>query len=253
MLSKYFKIKTDSDEFKDNISTVFEELKEKRVLLYGAGEGFVKLNKKYDFKNKLNITGIADLKFEKNNKNLFKGFKKVSPKNIPNEDFDVILVTNEQSRKIIRYLKEEMRLVNDIKTLFTEKIKDEQINLNYLYKHKFDKTLPKLIKDMKDKKVVIYGAGTFFELMNKYFDFSELNIVAVADKKFEYHKEGETFLGKKVCSINEIEEIKPDYILLATKYYVNLIDKLMKKELHNIKIRPLVKKSFLELIKEVWY
>ncbi len=252
MLSKYFKIKTASDEFSKNLDIIFEELKGKKVLLYGAGDGFVVLNKKYDFKQKLNITGIADLKFEKNNKNLFMGFKKVLPKNIPNEDFDSILITNEQSKKIVKYLKEKLRLNCDIKALFVEEIKDEQINLNYLYKHKFDKTLPKLVKDMKGKKVILYGAGVFLELIKKYFDLSDLNITGVCDKRFNKHAEGETFLGWRVFSVDEAAELNPDYILISTKMYVGLIRSLEPSVLKDKKFRPLLKKSFITLIQEAW-
>ena len=252
MLSKYFKIKTVSDEFKNNMNVLFEELKNKRVLLYGADESFIALNKKFDFKNKFNIIGIADLKFEKDDKNLFKGFKKVAPKNIPNEEFDVVLVTNEQSAKIIKYLKENMRLECDIKALFKEEIKDEQINLNYLYKHKFDKTLPKLIKDMKGKKVIFYGAGVFLELIKKYFDLSGLDVAGVCDKRFNKHAEGETFLGWRVFGVDEAAEFKPDYVLISTKMYIDLVRSLRLGALKDIKMRPLLKKSVFTLINEAW-
>ena len=252
MLSKYFKIKTNTEEFKDNLNILFEELKDKKVLLYGAGEGFVSLDKKYDFKNKFNIVGIADLKFEKDNKGLFNGFKKVSPNDISKEEFDVILITSEQSKKAVKYVKQELRLACDIKALFTEKIKDEQINLNYLYKHKFDKTLPKLVKDMQGKKVVLYGAGAFLELMKKYFDLSGLDVIGVCDKRFDKHEEGETFLDWKAYSVDEVAELKPDYILISTKMYIDLVRSLRNGVLKDIKLRPLLKKSLYTLMKEIW-
>ena len=252
MLSKYFKIKTNTEEFKDNLNILFEELKDKKVLLYGAGDGFVSLDKKYDFKNKFNIVGIADLKFEKDNKGLFNGFKKVSPNDISKEEFDVILITGEQSKKIVKYVKQELRLACDIKALFTEKIKDEQINLNYLYKHKFDKTLPKLVKDMQGKKVVLYGAGAFLELMKKYFDLSGLDVIGVCDKRFDKHEEGETFLDWKAYSVDEVAELKPDYILISTKMYIDLVRSLRNGVLKDIKLRPLLKKSLYTLMKEIW-
>lgn len=252
MLSKYFQIKTESDEFKQNLNVIFEELKGKDIVLYGAGEGFVNLDKKYDFKSKLNIVGISDLKFEKNSKNDFRGIKKIAPRNLPVEYYDTILVTNEASKKIVKYLKTKLKLDCEIKALFTEEIKDEQINLNYLYKHKFNKTLPKLIKDMKGKKVVIYGAGAMFKLIHKFFDLSELNIIAIADKRTDNHQEGETFLGYKVCSADEIEGLNPDYVIIATKLYVDTIRILRMESLKNVKVRPLIKKSFFALIEEAW-
>ena len=252
MLSSSFKFKINTDVFKDTLNTLFGDLRDKRVLLYGAGEDFVVLNKKYDFKKKFNVTGIADIKFEKDEKKLFIGYKKVSPKNIQKEDFDVILVTSEQPKNIVKYLKEKLRLTCNIKTLFTEQIKDEQANLNYLFKYKFDKTLPKLVKDMKGKKVVFYGAGVFLELINKYFDLSGLDVIGVTDKRFDKHEPGEKFLGWNVYSIEETAEIKPDCILISTKLYVDLVRILRSGALKDIKLRPLLKKSLYALMKEAW-
>ena len=252
MVSKYFEIKTASDEFKQNLDAIFEELKDKKVLLYGAGEGFEVLDKKYNFKDKLNITGIADLKFEKDTKKPFRGLRKISPNNIPNEAFDVILVTNEYSTKIIKYLKKTLRLTCDVRALFVEEIEEEQVNLNFLYKHKFDKTLPKLIRQCKGKKVVLYGAGKMLELINKYFDLSGLDIIAVADKRFEKHQVGETFLGWNVCSPQEINNLKPDLVLLSIKFYIAMLQIIKSSYFDNIKVKPLITKSFFALMREVW-
>ena len=253
MLSKYFQIKTKSEEFKTHIETLFTELKDKKVLLYGAGEGFVALDKIYDFKSKLNVIGIADLKFEKDTKKSFRGFKKISPKNIPSEDFDVVLVTNEYSKKIVKYLKNQLKLECDIKTLFVEDIEDEQINLNYLYKYHFDKTLPKLIKQCKGKKIILYGAGKFLELIYKYFDLSGLDIIAIADKRYANHKENETFLGRKVCSSEEIKDLKPDLVIICTKFYLELLHTIKDEVFGELKVKPLLKKSFIQLMCETWY
>ena len=67
MLSKYFEKKTQTKKFDDDLLWSMGEIKNKKVLLYGAGQGFLKLNETYDFKNNLNIVGIADRKFECNN------------------------------------------------------------------------------------------------------------------------------------------------------------------------------------------
>ena len=49
MLSKYFEIKTKTEEFEKHIECLINEIKDKKVLIYGAGEGFLALNKKYSF------------------------------------------------------------------------------------------------------------------------------------------------------------------------------------------------------------
>lgn len=250
MVSKYFKIKTETPEFKEHLSKIFDELKDKKILLYGAEKGFIELDKKYNFKSKFNIVGIADLKFEKNTSKPFMGYKKVAPSKINNEYFDTIIITNEVSSKIEKYLK-KMELKCNIKTVFVENIKDEQENLNYLYKFKFDKTLQKLIKQMRGQRVILYGAGSFLELANKYFDLKDLNVIAIADKRFSNHKKDEKFLGWNVCSIDEIEELNPDYILVSTKFYLDIIYALKTNKFQNMKFKPLVEKDFFTLLKEV--
>ena len=48
------------------------------------------------------------------------------------------------------------------------------------------KQIDKLAKKFKNKKVVIYGAGIYFQIIKNNFDISKLNIIGIADKKFEY-------------------------------------------------------------------
>lgn len=273
MLSKYFYVKTKSKKFDDDLLWSMGEIKGKRVLLYGAGEAFVELNKKYFFTEVLNVVAIADKKFEEEEcecgccccghehehkekkEQYFDGIRAIAPSDIPNEDYDVLLITNERPQPILNYVFNELNVEGkDVRTVFNEEIPDEQPNLLYLYKHKFDKTLPKLVKKLDGKSVVIYGAGVFFELIKKYFDLSGLNIVGVSDRRFENHEENEEWQGYKVYSPEEIKELKPDYVLVATKFYINIIEDLYYNTLKGtkIKIKPLLKKSFWILIKEIW-
>lgn len=255
MLSNYFKLKTDSSEFKKRLNILLQELNGKKVLIYGAGEGFEALNRTYDFKTKLNIVGIADKKFETKPINDFLGIKTVIPKDITNEEYDIILVTNEHYKPIIKFLTIELNIPTEkVKTAFEEEIKDERVNLNYLYANKFDKTLPKLIKKLKNKKIVFYGAGVFLELIQKYFDISELNVIAIADKKYEIYRSEDTVFGYKTCAPTDIIKLKPDYVIVATKMYIGIVEDLYYNILKDskIKIKPLLKKSLITLIKEIW-
>ena len=262
MLSKYFYEKTKSKKFDDDLLWSMGEIKDKKVIIYGAGEGFVELNKKYMFKDTLNIVAIADKKFEcdcnKDSCNCnkqFKDIRAIAPEQILNEDYDVILISNENPNPILNYLINTLNIENkDIRTMFNEEISDEQANYNYLYKYNFDKTLPKLIKKLNGKTVMLYGAGVFLELIKKYFDISGLNIIGIADKRFENHSENEEFLGYKAYAPNEISNVNPDYVLVATKFYINIIESLYYNTLKGtkIKIKPLMKKPFFTLVKEIW-
>ena len=165
MLSKYFEIKTNSKSFGKSIKKLFVDLKNKKVLLYGAGQGYFYLNNMYKITDKLNVVAIADKKFEKNSEDIT-GLKQIIPDDIANTEYDAILITNEKPKGIKSFLINELKVEEDnIYQIFIEDIKDEAVNLNYLYKYNFDKTLPKLIKKLNGKTIMLYGAGAYFELI----------------------------------------------------------------------------------------
>ena len=86
---------------------------------------------------------------------------------------------------------------------------DEKYFLSYLEKYKFGKQLEGLEKKFKGKKVVLYGAGAFFETLNANYDLSGLDIVAVADRKFESECE---FLSYRAVPPAKIEELKQSFV-----------------------------------------
>ena len=75
-----------------------------------------------------------------------------------------------------------------------------------------------------------------------------------SDKRFENHGENDEFLGYKVYAPEEIKDLNPNYVLVSTKLYVDLLEDLMYKTLKHtkIKVEPLVKKPILTLIREIW-
>ena len=256
MVSKYFEAKTGSESFKIKTAELLESLKGKKVIIYGAGEGFFALDKIYNFRKNLNIIAIADKKFETSAKDIT-GLKQIAPASISSEDFDIILITNEQPRRVFNYILNTLEIPEEkVLRLFKEEIREEALSYNYLCEHNFSKTLPKLIKKLKGKKVVLYGAGVFLEAILKFYDLSGLDIVGVVDKKYGVLTDGtdETFHGYKVYGVKSIKDLNPDYVLVSTKFYVSIIEDLYYKVLKNskIKIKPLVKKSFFTLLKEIW-
>lgn len=254
MLSNYFKVKTSDIDFKNRLEDLFKELSNKKVLIYGAGEGFQTLNDIYKFSEKFDIVGISDKKFTDSNEN-FLNIKTIPPIDINNYNFDIILVSNENYLPIVNYLTSELNIsLENIRTIFEEEFKEERININYLYEHKFNKTLPKLLKKLKNKKVVFYGAGAYLGLIKKYYDISSIDVIGIADKKYEIYKSENEFLGYKTLSPSEIKDLNPDYVIVTTKKYISIIEDLYYDILQNckIKIKPLVKKSLLTLVKEIW-
>lgn len=129
-----------------------------------------------------------------------------------------------------------------------------QYILNYLEKNKFGKQLKKLSKKLKGKRVVLYGAGLFFEVLNSAYDLSVLNVVAISDKKFDNVQQGEIFLGYNAIPPAQIEGTSPDIVLVTTEKFINIIDYLTFDLLDktNIKVKPILKLPFVSLFKLIW-
>ena len=187
MLSKYFSIKTNSVDFEKALLNTIEKLQGKKVLIYGAGEGFQALNKKYKFSTKLNIIGIADKKFEKNNIDKFLDITTIKPQNIPNIKYDVILVSNEDSKSIISFLTENLNIVEkNIETIFKKDISDEilhnqisnkQKDFFYAYNIKRDLDFWQMMSTrdiLKDYKELINGLDSqSIEIVNDIIAYSQ--------------------------------------------------------------------------------
>lgn len=254
MLSGYFKIKTETKEFENNLSSIIDSCRNKKVLLYGKIEELKFLNKKYNLSKTMNIVRIADENLNTNTTKNYQGIKLISLKNIQETDFDTVVILSDLPQQIVSTLEVDYKIdKNNIYPLFIELIKEERQSINFLYKNKFNKTFPRLVKKLKNKKVVLYGAGIFLETINKYFDLTQLNIIGIADKKYSIVNNKEAFLGYKTYHPSEILDLKPDYVLISTKFYVSIFEFLHFDLLpgSNIKIKPLVQKNFVTLLKEI--
>ena len=135
-----------------------------------------------------------------------------------------------------------------------EEFPDEKANIEYVEKFNFAKHLEKLKRKLKNKTVVIYGAGVFFQAIKKHYDLNSINIIGVSDKKFEEHEENQEWQGYRVYAPSELRELSPDYVIVATKMYINIIEELYYCTLKDtkIKIKPLLKKNFRTLLREIW-
>lgn len=226
--------------------------REKKILLYGAGKAFEEFIKAFPQFLKLNIIAVADKKFIKTGK--FKGIKTIPPSEIPNMDFDIVLVTLLYAKPIVRFLKEDLHIEKEIQVMAGVDDEQERSFMNYLEGLNFEKTLAKMSKKLKNKKIMLYGAGSFFEAIKKHYDISNLNIIGIADKKYETNKDEKEFLGYKTFAPGDIAKENPDYVLVSTLKFVNIVDFLACELLKNtkIKVRPLVTLPFFKLIKEIW-
>lgn len=88
---------------------------------------------------------------------------------------------------------------------------------NFLYDiwHlRIGKTIEKGINsiELKNKRVVVYGAGKHFESLLQNGVFKNINVVALSDRKFEKTSE---YKGYTAIPPNEILNYKPDIIYIA--------------------------------------
>lgn len=133
---------------------------------------------------------------------------------------------------------------------FKKDLPDEYIFLKDLEKKNFSKYLSKLAKKLAGKTVVFYGAGSYFNTINDYYNLNCLNILGISDIKFNDNSYGKFYGEYKVIPPDEIINLNPDYILITTRYCFNLgLSLIHKFSDTKIKVKPLVKKGFFELLK----
>lgn len=124
----------------------------------------------------------------------------------------------------------------------------------YLEKKKAQKLIDKIAKKYADKKIVLYGAGFFASDLLRNYDFSKLNIIAVADMKFQDDLEGDYYGYKKVGPYDLLEM---DFDLLLITTYDDepvkdfLEDDLLEGEDVKFKVKTLVKMSLWDYIKQI--
>ncbi len=112
----------------------------------------------------------------------------------------------------------------------------------YLERANFASYLNEIKLKLAEKSVLLYGAGLFFEYINKCFDLSSFNIMGISDKKFADNEQGTYFLNYKVIPVSKINENKPDVILVTTIKNKKIIASL-EKEFKNTEILPLVSEN----------
>ena len=125
--------------------------------------------------------------------------------------------------------------------------------LNYLKENNAQKQIDKLAKKLKGKKIAIYGAGEYFELIVKTYDLSSLNIVAIADLKFETNKDCNNTPYKPIAP-NELKNYGIDVIVMALINDINVLKIIDKKVLkgsknENIRVMPLISPTLKYIIK----
>ena len=89
------------------INNLAKKFKNKKIVVYGAGEYFKILYEKFNL-SKLNIVAISDKKFETNKATNFTNYVALAPNELKEYDFDVILVALYDDVSLLDYLEYEL-------------------------------------------------------------------------------------------------------------------------------------------------
>lgn len=108
-----------------------------------------------------------------------------------------------------------------------------------------EKSIKKLAKKYKNKKVIIYGAGQYSQFIFENYDLSGLNIVCVADKRYKENS-AELYFGHKTITPEEILKTDYDVILIAILEDYNVFRYLKENFAPQSKIDILIKPDLIK-------
>ena len=117
-----------------------------------------------------------------------------------------------------------------------------------------DKQFEKLKRKYKNKKIILYGVGKYFQEIRDNFDLSSLNIISVSDKKYMDLEEltYDDSVGYNAISPRKIFDLKPDIVLLtvAEDFYVEqyFCEELFVTRKQKFKYRRFFKLTLAQII-----
>jgi len=109
-----FKKYLEKKKAQNAIDKIAQEYENKKIILYGADLFTGDLFRNYDI-SKLNIIGIADKIFKNNVEGDYYGYTKLSPYDLLEIDFDLLLITAYDDTEIKEFLKKDLFQGEDIK------------------------------------------------------------------------------------------------------------------------------------------
>lgn len=93
-----------------------------------------------------------------------------------------------------------------------------------------------LLEKIKNHSVIIYGAGEHTERLLSKIHSQQLNIIGLVDR--DKNKQGKSLWNLKVFSPEEIEILKPDYIIISSLAYEEEIYKELTNKYNDIIVYP---------------
>ncbi len=107
-----------------------------------------------------------------------------------------------------------------------------------------EKRIAKLVKKYKNKKIAIYGAGSFSQEIFRNYDLSALNIVAIADLKFNDETQ-KHFYNLKCIIPEELAILDCNVILIANEDFLYFY-RIVKNIVENTKNNNVLIDSFVD-------
>ncbi len=123
----------------------------------------------------------------------------------------------------------------------------------YLQEINAQKQIDKIAKKYKGKKVLIYGAGSFFDLICKKYDLTKLDIVGISDMKFASDISSNTTPFRAIAP-NDMKDFECDVIIITLLNDLSVaksIENNILKDSKNKKVPivPLLSPTFKYLFK----
>lgn len=178
-------------------------------------------------------------------KSLFDLFKTVMVKNkihynnYPNNLKQIFRMLN--LRQKIKFITAFFLINLSLKNYEFYEIRSKEQWIKYFKSIEEQKYLDKLAEKFKGKRVLLYGAGIISEVILEKYDLSKINIIGIADKRFERTNETE-FMGLKTIKPDEIKNVDSDYILITLKLFDKIKISLAKSGI-NKKMFSAIKKN----------
>ena len=97
----------DSLTVQERVNVLAKKYFGKKIVIYGAGDYFLEIQDKCDLSH-LNIVGISDKKFEVSKEENISRYNALTPDELKEYDFDVILVLLKNDEKLCDYLEYEL-------------------------------------------------------------------------------------------------------------------------------------------------
>ena len=120
----------------------------------------------------------------------------------------------------------------------------------YFETYNAQEKINQLAKTYKNRKIVLYGAGQYAQILFQNYDLSKLNIVAICDKKFEDESKRD-FYNLICIPPQELGSLDCDLILISNfdyQKFSNIVDDILYETQNEaIEIRPLIKLNFADL------